>query len=70
MGIKFTLTEKLDKYTNINGEWGDVYFDKVYVINNWDDLQNLIMTLVDYSEDGTTLKFEVKKETFDEEVDD
>lgn len=59
MAYKFTLTEIIRKYTHINKEYGYVDVEKVYVCNNYDDLQNLILTLVDF---GTgTLKFEVEK---------
>ena len=68
MAYKFTLTEIIRKYTHINKEYGYVDVEKVYVCNNYDDLQNLFLTLVDFTDEETTLRFEVKKETFDEEV--
>lgn len=68
MAYKFTLTEIIREYTHIKEEYGYVEVRKVYECSNYDDLQNLFLTLVDFTEDGKTLKFEVKKETFDEEV--
>lgn len=68
MAYKFTLTEIIREYTHIKEEYGYVDVKKVYVCNKFDDLQNLFLTLVDFTEDGKTLKFEIKKETFDEEV--
>lgn len=69
MAYKFTLIEKIRDYVRIDGdEWKHVDVEKKYVVNNYDDLQNLFLTLVDFTEDGKTLRFEVKKETFDEEV--
>lgn len=68
MAYKFTLTEIIREYTHIREQYGYVDVKKVYVCNNYDDLQNLFLTLVDFTEDETTLRFEVKKETFEEEV--
>jgi hypothetical protein len=68
MAYKFTLTEIIREYTHIKEEYGYVEVSKVYECSNYDDLQNLFLTLVDFTADGKTLKFEVKKETFDEEV--
>lgn len=68
MGYKFTLTEIIEKYAHIEDKYGFVEVRKDYVVHNYDDLQNLILTLVDFSEEGKTLNFEIKKETFDEEV--
>jgi hypothetical protein len=39
--------------------------EKYYTVNNWDDLQNLLMTLIDYSD--VSIRFEVKKEVPDEQ---
>ena len=68
MAYKFTLTEIIREYTHIKEEYGYVDVKKVYVCYNFDDLQNLFLTLVDFTEDDKTLKVEIKKETFDEEV--
>lgn len=68
MAYKFTLREILRKYAVIEDKGGYVEIEKKYVVNNYDDLQNLFLTLVDFTEEGTTLRFEVKKETFDGEV--
>ena len=69
MTYKFTLTEVIRDFVHIKEEYGYVEIKKDYVTYNYDDLQNLFLTLVDFTEDGKTLKFEIKKETIDEEVD-
>lgn len=61
MAYKFTLTEKIRDYVRIDeDEWKHVDVEKKYAVNNYDDLQNLFLTLVDFS--TGTLRFEVKKE--------
>ena len=63
--MKFIVTEYISKYTKIDDHWGIVEVEKHYYPNTWDDLQNLIGTLIDYA-DGS-IKFEVKK--IEEEAD-
>ena len=60
MAYKFTLTEIIREYTHIKEEYGYVDVKKVYVCYNFDDLQNLLLTLIDFG-DGK-LKFEITKE--------
>lgn len=63
--MRFKLTEVIRDFTRIKEEYGYVEVKKTYEVNNYDDLSNLILTLVDF---GTgPLKFEVDKI---EEVDD
>lgn len=64
MKMKFTLTEVIKDFTHIDDKYGYVEIKKVYECNNYDDLQNLFLTLVDFSTD--TLKFEIKKEIIEE----
>lgn len=64
MKMKFTLTEFIKEWARIKEEYGYVEVKKVYECNNYDDLQNLFLTLVDFSTD--TLKFEIKKENIEE----
>ena len=58
MAYKFTLTDR--DYTHIKEEYGYVEVRKVYECSNYDDLQNIFLTLVDFS--SGPLKFEVTKE--------
>ena len=64
MKMKFTLTEYIKEWARIKEEYGYVEVKKVYECSNYDDLQNLFLTLVDFSTD--TLKFEIKKEIIEE----
>ena len=64
MAYKFTLTEIIRDFTHIKEEYGYVEVKKVYECSNYDDLQNLFLTLVDFS-DGP-LKFEIQKEVIKE----
>lgn len=65
MKMKFTLTEYIREFAHIKEEYGYVEVKKTYEVGNYDDLQNLFLTLVDFSND--TLKFEIKKEVIEEE---
>lgn len=60
MAYKFTLTEILRDYARVDDKYGYVEIKKVYECTNYDDLQNLFLTLVDFSTDELTLK--IKKE--------
>ena len=64
MKMKFTLTEFIKEWARIDDKYGYVEVKKVYECNNYDDLQNMFLTLVDFSTD--TLKFEIKKEIIEE----
>ena len=63
--MKFTVIEFIKKYMKIGDDYQYVEVEKKYSVKNWDDLQNIIMTLIDFS-DGT-IKFEVRKEAADEQ---
>jgi len=63
--MKFTVIEFIKKYMKIGDDYQYVEVEKKYSVKNWDDLQNIIMTLIDFS-DGT-IKFEVRKEAVDEQ---
>ena len=65
--MKFTVTEFIRDYvkTNDEGEYNWIEVRKKYTVNAWDDLTNLLMSMIDFS-DGP-IKFEVKKEGVDEQ---
>ena len=63
--MKFTVIEFIREYVKVGDEYQWVEVQKRYTVKNWDDLQNIIMTLIDFS-DGT-IKFEVRKEAVDEQ---
>ena len=57
--MKFVLTEIIKDFTHIKEEYGYVEVKKVYECNTYDDLQNIFLTLVDFS--TKKLNFEVEK---------
>lgn len=61
---KYTLTEIIHEYVRVGNIYDYADVKKVYVCNDYDDLQNLFLTLVSFS-DGP-LKFEIKKEVIEE----
>jgi len=63
--MKFTVIEFIKKYMKIGDDYQYVEVEKKYTVKTWDDLQNIVMTLIDFS-DGT-IKFEVRKEAVDEQ---
>lgn len=64
MKMKFTLTEYIKQYTLLGDNYDYVEVKKVYECNNYDDLQNLFLTLVDFSKNR--IKIEVEKEIIEE----
>ena len=67
MKYKFTLTEFIKEWARIDDKYGYVEVKKEYVCSTYDDLQNIFLTLVDFSQ--APLKFEVKKEVIEEDED-
>ena len=63
--MKFKVTEFIKKYMKVGDDYQYVEVEKYYTVNNWDDLQNLLMTLIDYSD--VSIRFEVKKEAPNEQ---
>lgn len=63
--MKFILTETIKEFTHIKDEYGYVEVKKVYECNSFDDLQNIFLTLVDFSKDK--LNFEIEKVEGEEE---
>ena len=63
--MKFTVTEFIKKYMKVGDDYQYVEVEKKYSVNNWDDLQNMLMSLIDFS-DGP-IKLEVRKEAVDEQ---
>ena len=63
--MKFKVTEFIKKYMKVGDDYQYVEVEKYYTVNNWDDLQNLLMTLIDYSD--VSIRFEVKKEVPNEQ---
>ena len=65
--MKFTITEFIRDYAKVDeeGKYAWVELMKTYTATTWDDLTNLLMSLIDFT-DGP-IKFQVKKEADDEQ---
>lgn len=63
--MKFTIIEFIREYAKVGDEFQWVEVKKKYEAHNWDDMQNLLMTLIDFA-DGS-IRFEVRKEAIDEQ---
>ena len=63
--MKFKVTEFIKKYMKVGDDCQYVEVEKHYTVDSWDDLQNLLMTLIDYSD--VSIRFEVKKEVPNEQ---
>ena len=60
MAVKFKIIQYVKDYVKIGDEWRHVEAESKYECDNYDDLQNLVLTLVDFTTDK--VKFEVRKE--------
>ena len=60
MGIKFDVRMAVTTYAKVGEDYQSVEATKKFVLHNYDDLQNLLLTLIESSEDA--IKFEVRKE--------
>jgi len=56
----FKVKQFISDYVKVGDEYRRVEVENKYSVNNYDDLQNLLLTLIDFG-DGK-LKFEVTKE--------
>ena len=55
----FKVKQFIKDYVKVGDEWRHVEVENKYTVNNYDDLQNLLLTLIDFG--GGKLKFEVAK---------
>ena len=60
MGYKFTVTQIIEGYSRVDDEYKKVVTTQDFECNTFDDLQNLIMMMVDFSRKN--VKFEIHKE--------
>lgn len=60
--MKFILTETIKDFTHIKEEYGYVEVKKAYECNTYDDLQNIFLTLVDFSTKKLNLEVEKVEE--------
>ena len=56
----FKVKQFIKDYVKVGDEWRHIEVVNKYTVNNYDDLQNLLLTLIDFG-DGN-LKFEITKE--------
>ena len=59
MATKYTITQYVRDYVKIGDEWRTVEVECKYECFSWDDLENLLMTLICNKND---IKFRVKTE--------
>jgi hypothetical protein len=64
MEYKFKITQFVKDYVKVGDEYRHVEAESKYEVNNYDDLSNLLLTLIDFGADR--VKFEVKKEEVSE----
>ncbi len=57
--MRFELEQKITEFTHIKEEYGSVTVKQTFHCKNYDDLQNIFLTLVDFS--NGPLEFTVKK---------
>ena len=60
MEYRFKVTQYISDYVKVGDEYRHVEAESKYEVHNYDDLQNLLLTLIDFGTDR--VKFEVRKE--------
>ena len=60
MSYRFKVTQFINDYVKVGDEYRHVEARNKYEVSNYDDLQNLLLTLIDFGADR--VKFEVEKE--------
>jgi len=64
MEYRFIVTQFVSDYVKIGDEYKSVEVKNKYEVTNYDDLQNLLLTLIDFGAKET--KFSVRKEEVSE----
>ena len=64
MGITFDVRMAVTTYVKVEDDYQKVEATKKFVLHNYDDLQNLFLTLVESSDD--TLKLSIDKKEVDD----
>lgn len=57
--MRFKVTQFISDYVKVGEKWEPVEVRNKYSVGNYDDLQNLLLTLIDFGD--KKLKFEVEK---------
>ena len=63
MEYRFKVTQFIRDYIKVGDEYRHVEAESKYEVNNYDDLQSLLLTLIDFGADR--VKFEVRKEVIE-----
>ena len=63
MEYRFKVTQFVRDYIKVGDEYRHVEAESKYEVNNYDDLQCLLLTLIDFGADR--VKFEVRKEVIE-----
>lgn len=58
--MRFYVIQYIPDYIKVGDEWRHVEVQNKFIVNDYDDLQNLLLTLIDFGEGK--LKFEITKE--------
>ena len=56
MGINFNVYMDVRTYAKVEGEYQNIIATKKFVVHTYDDLQNLLLTLIESSDDSLTVK--------------
>lgn len=64
MAIKFEITQTVHDYVKVGDHYDYVDAEIDYECNNYDDLQKLLLTLIDFGKDK--LRFTVEKKAVEE----
>ena len=59
MSIEFTVTQYVSDWVKVGDDYQNIEVESRYEVSNYDDLQNLLLTLIDFG--GDTLKFKIRK---------
>ena len=59
MALKFTITQYVSDYVKVGDEYRHVEAECKYICRNFDDLENLLLTLIENKDD---IKLRVKTE--------
>ena len=65
--MEFKVKVFFRDYVKVDEEFKSVEISRPFFCNTYDDLNNLIATLVDFSTAGSVLKFEIQKSIEEEE---
>lgn len=65
--MEFKVKVFFRDYVKVDEEFESVEISRPFFCNTYDDLNNLIATLVDFSAGGSVLKFEIQKSIEEEE---